>query len=94
MKTSRWLLGALVIGGFVALEGCGGAGTYQIPNVEPVVKPKPDDDLLEDIEGTSKPAESAETPAPAKPGGDAKPAADAKPADAKPATPPASATKK
>jgi hypothetical protein len=76
MKTSRWLLGALLVGGFVALEGCGGAGQYVIPNVEPVVKPKPEDDLLEDIEGGSKPAESSATPSGAKPADDSKPAAD------------------
>jgi microcystin-dependent protein len=82
MKTTRWILGAALLGSLWALGGCG-VGTYQIPNVEPVVKPKPDDDdLLNDIEGTdtSTPA-SATKPADAKPA-EAKPAEAPKPVEA------------
>ena len=52
MKASRCVLGAVLFSGLCLLEGCG-AGQYQIPNVEPVVKQKQgqDDDLLKDIEG-------------------------------------------
>jgi hypothetical protein len=51
MKT-RWLLSGLLLGSVLSLPGCG-AGQYKIPNVEPVVKQKPQDDLLENIEGSS-----------------------------------------
>ncbi|HVW24946.1 MAG TPA: hypothetical protein VHC69_06220 [Polyangiaceae bacterium] len=43
---------ALVLGSLFWLEGCG-AGQYQIPDVAPVVKQKPQDDLLENIEGNT-----------------------------------------
>ncbi len=78
MKTSHWLLGALLAGSVVVLEGCGSQGQYVIPNVEPVVKQKAnaDDDLLEDIEGgddkkaggnaDAKPADDGKGAAPAK----------------------------
>lgn len=42
----------LVLGSLFCLEGCG-AGQYQIPDVAPVVKQKPQDDLLENIEGNT-----------------------------------------
>lgn len=42
----------LVLGSLLWLEGCG-AGQYQIPDVAPVVKQKPQDDLLQTIEGSS-----------------------------------------
>ena len=42
----------LVLGSLFWLEGCG-AGQYQIPDVAPVVKQKPQDDLLENIEGNT-----------------------------------------
>jgi hypothetical protein len=46
MKTSHAFLCALVLGGTLfALEGCG-QGTYRIPNVAPVVKQKPEEDIL------------------------------------------------
>jgi hypothetical protein len=76
MKT-RWMLSGLFLGSSLALAGCG-AGQYQIPNVEPVVKPKPGDDLLENISGDDKtaapsesaPASSAEPAPAAAPAGD------------------------
>ena len=78
--------GALIALSLLALDGCG-VGTYRIPNVEPVVKPKPEDDLLSDISGgddsssSSAPSdEPAATPPPAeeeKPSGD-KPAESSK----------------
>jgi hypothetical protein len=64
MKT-RWMLSGLLLGSSLALAGCGGAGTYQIPNVEPVVKQKPGDDLLENIAGDDKTAAPSESSAPA-----------------------------
>ena len=103
MKTTRWILGASLLGSLWAIEGCG-VGTYQIPNVEPVVKPKPEDDLLDDIEGNDTPSEAkpAEAPKPAaakeaKPAETPKPAVEAPKApeaakaaeSAKPAEPPA-----
>jgi len=48
----------LVLGSLLWLEGCG-AGQYQIPNVEPVVKQKPQDDLLQNIEGSTEPSSSS-----------------------------------
>ena len=39
------MLSGLLLGSTLALVGCG-AGQYQIPNVEPVVKPKPGNNLL------------------------------------------------
>jgi hypothetical protein len=72
MKTSRSVLGALLLGGLF-LGGCG-VGTYNIPNVEPVVKPKPEDDLLADFQAAasedsepSAPAEKTEKPDEKKP---------------------------
>jgi len=94
MKTNRWVFGAALVGSFVSLQACGGAGTYQIPNVEPVVKQKPEEDALE------AELESDEASTPAKPATEAKPAeakpaeakpAEAKPAEAKPETKPAEA---
>jgi hypothetical protein len=53
------MLGATLVLGVVTLAGCG-TGTYKIPNVAPVVKPKPGDDLLESIEnGDSTPDTTA-----------------------------------
>jgi len=52
------MLRGLVLGSLLSLQGCG-AGTYQIPNVEPVVKQKPQDDLLENIEGNDKSSTSS-----------------------------------
>jgi hypothetical protein len=82
----------MLLGGALALAGCG-AGQYQIPNVEPVVKQKPQDDLLEDIEGnTDKPADTSGPSEPAagsseessgSSGDSAKPAEGAKPAPKK-----------
>lgn len=51
-------MSGLVLGSLLALEGCG-AGQYKIPNVEPVVKQKPQDDLLENIEGNTPSASSS-----------------------------------
>lgn len=48
----------LVLGSLLWLEGCG-AGQYQIPNVEPVVKQKPQDDLLQNIEGSTEGSSSS-----------------------------------
>jgi len=48
----------LVLGSLLWLEGCG-AGQYQIPDVAPVVKQKPQDDLLEKIEGNSDDSSSS-----------------------------------
>jgi hypothetical protein len=87
------MLGALLFGSLAALNGCG-AGTYQIPDVAPVVKPKPEDDLLEDIENgsdESKPASTSDAQsAPPADKHDAAPS-EAKPADSgsSTATPPA-----
>jgi hypothetical protein len=64
MKT-RWMLSGLLLGSSLALVACGGAGTYQIPPVEPVVKPKAGDDLLESISGDDKTAAPSESSAPA-----------------------------
>jgi len=92
MKTTRCVLGALVLGGLFVLGGCG-AGTYQIPNVEPVVKPKAaeDDDLLKELEGDEEGAPKESKGAAEKP---AEKPAEAKPEAAKPETPaPAEATK-
>jgi hypothetical protein len=50
---TRWLVRGIVLGSLLWLEGCG-AGQYQIPNVEPVVKQKPQDDLLQNIEGSTE----------------------------------------
>ena len=62
MKT-RALLSGLLFGSLLALEGCG-AGQYNIPNVEPVVKQKPEEDPL-NIEGPSdKAAAPSESSAP------------------------------
>lgn len=51
--TTRWVLGALLLGGLLVLDGCGGSGQYRIPTVDPVVKQKSseDDDLLKELEG-------------------------------------------
>ena len=51
MKT-RWLSRGLMLGSLLWLGGCGG-GTYEIPPVAPVVKEKPQDDLLQNIEGNT-----------------------------------------
>jgi hypothetical protein len=48
----------LLLGSLLWLEGCG-AGQYQIPNVEPVVKQKPQDDLLQNIEGSTESSSSS-----------------------------------
>ena len=52
----------LVLGSLLWLEGCG-AGQYQIPNVEPVVKQKPQDDLLQNIEGSTEGSSSSSSSA-------------------------------
>ncbi len=90
------MLGAVLVSSLFWLVGCG-QGTYRIPAVEPVVKPKPENDLLEDIEGgdekapastESKPSTSAQ---PAEKAPESKPATpeskpeDTKAADTKPA---------
>jgi hypothetical protein len=49
-----------MLGSLLALEGCGSA-QYKIPNVEPVVKQKPQDDLLENIEGNTPSSGSPST---------------------------------
>ena len=90
MKTTRWVLGAVIVGGLLTLGGCT-QGEYQIPAVEPVVKPKPEDDLLADISGgdtapKAAPAPSAAPPEP-KPAEEPKPAPEAAPAKAEPAKP-------
>jgi hypothetical protein len=51
-----------VLGSLLWLEGCG-AGQYQIPNVEPVVKQKPQDDLLQNIEGSTESSSSSSSSA-------------------------------
>lgn len=96
MKRTRVVLGAVLVSSLFWLVGCG-QGTYRIPAVEPVVKPKPENDLLEDIEGGEEKAPSSteskpSTPAPpAEKAPEAKPATpeskpeDTKPADTKPA---------
>ncbi len=55
---TRWMVRGLVLGSLLWLEGCG-AGQYQIPNVEPVVKQKPQDDLLQNIEGSTESSSSS-----------------------------------
>lgn len=88
MKRSRVVLGVAVVSVFW-LAACG-QGTYRIPAVEPVVKPKPGNDLLEDIEGgdskpepteskpssSPPPAEKAPEPKPEEPKPDATKAAE------------------
>ena len=59
------MLSGLLLGSSLALAACGGSGTYQIPNVEPVVKQKPGDDLLENISGDTPAAAPSESSAPA-----------------------------
>ena len=71
------MLSGLLLGSSMALAGCG-AGQYQIPNVEPVVKPKPGDDLLENISGDDKTAAPSESTAPSS---SDEPAPSAAPAD-------------
>jgi hypothetical protein len=83
MKTTRWILGAALLGSLLSLQGCGAGGQYQIPNVEPVVKPKPEDDLLDDIEGNDKATDAKPTEA-AKPTEPAKAPAESKALEAKP----------
>ena len=68
MNTTRWLLGAIV-GGSLALVGCGGSGQYRIPDVAPVVKQKPQDDLLDALTDDTEEEKKTETPAPATTGG-------------------------
>ena len=59
MKTTHAFLCALLLGGSLfALEGCG-SGTYRIPNVPPVVKQKPEEDILGDVDtSSSEPAKT------------------------------------
>ena len=69
MKRTRVVLGVAFVASVFSLAGCG-QGTYRIPAVEPVVKPKPgSDDLLEDISGgdDSKPASTESKPSGATP---------------------------
>lgn len=88
MKRTRFVLGAALVSSLFWLVGCG-QGTYRIPAVEPVVKPKPENDLLEDIEsGDSKSSGSSESkpstsPPPAEKAPEPKPA-EAKPEEPKP----------
>jgi len=84
MNTTRGILGAALFGCLLALVGCGGSGEYRIPNVEPVVKQKPEeDDLLKDIEdGDQKSTESPKEGATPAPAGESKP--ESKPVEAKP----------
>lgn len=89
MKTTRWILGTALFGSLFVLQGCGAGAEYQIPNVAPVVKPKPDDDLLDAIEGDDKASDAPSD----KTGGADKPA-DAKPTDAPKADAPKAAPKK
>jgi hypothetical protein len=61
MKTHGFLGRALLGGGLVlVLQGCG-AGTYKIPDVAPVVKQKPEEDILggDDAPATEAPKPSA-----------------------------------
>jgi hypothetical protein len=61
-------VGALLMGGFSAITGCGGSAQYQIPDVAPVVKQKPaDQDLLEDLGGGK---EESKPPSDSSSGGD------------------------
>ena len=91
---TRWLWSGMLLGSTLLFGGCG-SGQYQIPPVEPVVKQKPQDDLLESIAGggDEKPAETS-PPSSAPPAGSsdapsggsgdsAKPAEGAKPAPKK-----------
>lgn len=81
MITTRWVLGALLFGGLLVLDGCGGSGQYRIPTVDPVVKQKSseDDDLLKELEGDddTKASGGAKEAPPAK--SDAAPATSAEP---------------
>jgi hypothetical protein len=63
MKRSRLVLGVAFVSSVFLLVGCG-QGTYRIPAVEPVVKPKPGNDLLDDISAgdEEKPASSESKP--------------------------------
>lgn len=82
MKRSRVVLGVAFVSSLFWLAGCG-QGTYRIPAVEPVVKPKPGNDLLEDIEGgDSKPASTDSKPSSSPP--PAEKAPEAKPEEPKP----------
>jgi hypothetical protein len=73
------MLSGLLLGSSLALAACGGSGTYQIPTVEPVVKQKPGDDLLENISGDTPAASSEPTPPAA--GSSDEPPAGAPPSD-------------
>jgi hypothetical protein len=84
MKATRFVLGAALVSSLFWLIGCG-QGTYRIPAVEPVVKPKPENDLLEDIEGGDKSAPSSTESKPSAPATE-KPA-ESKPPESKPEEP-------
>lgn len=82
MKTTRWALGVLVIGGLFVLDACTSSGQYRIPTVAPVVKQNKseDDDLLKELEGddsapAAKPSSSKSSDS--KSSGDAKASTDA-----------------
>lgn len=64
--TTRWVLGALLFGGLLVLDGCGGSGQYRIPTVDPVVKQKSseDEDLLKELEGPEGSSEGTSSKAP------------------------------
>jgi hypothetical protein len=87
MKRTRWVLGVAFMASVFSLAGCG-QGTYRIPAVEPVVKPKPGgDDLFNDIAGgdDSKPASTESKPSAAPPPAEKEP--EAKPDATKPEPP-------
>jgi len=84
MKATRFVLGAALVSSLFWLVGCG-QGTYRIPPVEPVVKPKPENDLLEDIEGGDQKAAPSTESKPSAPSTEKPP--EAKPPEAKPEEP-------
>lgn len=92
MKRTRFVLGAALVSSLFWLVGCG-QGTYRIPAVEPVVKPKPENDLLEDIEGGDSKSSGAAESNPAPSATPAEKPPEPKPADAKPEEPKPEAAK-
>ena len=92
MTRTRLVLGVAFVSSVFSLAGCG-QGTYRIPAVEPVVKPKPGNDLLDISAGDDgdKPAATESKPSGAPPPSEKAPETKApeapKPESAKPAEP-------
>lgn len=96
MKRTRLVLGVALVSSLFCVVGCG-QGTYRIPAVEPVVKPKPENDLLDDIAGgdsdDAKPAPTESKPSTTPPAKPESKAPEAKPEEPKPEAKPAEPAK-